>query len=263
MVSFVLSQTVYVPVIARYLAEATGAPGACNQFMNVWGLVSAFAVIAFLVARYRATQIAVLGVGAVATAALWPLSHIERPSPVGCISALPAVSALSPYWWILVTFHVISSALAVVVLIRAALRSSGTDRSLSVGLATFGLAFVASTVFWSMQGVTLIDRTNALGAMASTSVFPLTVLLTSAALVVVATDQIVTLVRTGHEVEALWSRWLEQEAVLNPTKPVPRRRDVVGPWISAPAESVHQLRMQVADNDLVLASETRTMDSAN
>ncbi|ANY05572.1 hypothetical protein [Pseudonocardia sp. HH130630-07] len=248
--SFVLSQTVYVPAIGRALAELTRSPYSCNQFMNVWGLLSAFAVLACVVERNRIHWAFFGGAAALCTAALFVLAAVENPSPVGCIASLD-VTWTSGYWWILTVVHVVSSAWAAAEIARHAVVAWGTpDRLFAAGLTVFGAAFVSSTVFWLLLGAVQVTGDRGIGASASAVVFPTTVYATSVALVTAATAQVLTLRTARRTLTALYRRHVEQERRLRPGTAPQAWRAVAGAWWQAPDEAVHRLSVRVSDNDL-------------
>jgi hypothetical protein len=255
--SFLLSQTVYVPSIAVALGRLTGSGTSCDLFMNVWGLLSAFAVLVALGMRTRRDLLAGVIVTAAATAALLALAAVERPSPVGCIATLD-VPWTSAYWWLLVVVHCGSSGVASVACARVAARCRA-DRRLAVGMAAFAGAFAASTLFWAAMGVTLVSDVRAPALVASAVVFPITVALTVLALAVAAFDGVVVTLRARSELRELWARYADLHARHRPDQPVPRREDVVGAWWRSPTQKVHRLRIRIADAELVGGPSTASL----
>lgn len=254
---FVLSQTVYVPTIAAAIAAAVGSAHSCNQFMNVWGLVSAFAVIGCLVVRHRATMTVTVALGVAAVAAVAVLAVVERPSPVGCVTSID-VPPTSPYWWILVVAHVVSSLLAVLVCATDSYRSGSRDPALTFGTSALAVAFGASVAFWLAMGATLVTGDRTVGAAASAYVFPITVVATAVAVWIPSLDRIVRLVRYRRRLASTWERWTRAQRAAHPGREMPRRWDVLGAWWADPDLAVHQLEIQIADAELTAAQQAPT-----
>ena len=189
--------------------------------------------------------------GTTSVVLLFLFAAVETPSPVGCISTLPIpVPWTSPYWWLLILAHTSSSLLAAVECGKSAVRSHLSDKVFTAGVSAFCVSFLASTAFWVLMAATLVTSERPFGAAASEYVFPITTALTATALTITAGAHLATLYRARKQLNILWSRWIELQNRTHPSEELASRREIVGPWWQSPTDAVHQLKMQVADNEL-------------
>lgn len=173
-----VSITLFLPPVAELMKRTVGNSGPCDLFMNVWGAGSSGLVLLAVAAFYgRAAVGAAVGASALVLAVVWWLAQITEPSPVGCVTSVD-VPATSPFWWLLICWHLLARAAAL-----TACRRDGTTLASDVwarrGIHCYTAGFASSALYWLMLAAVLITerRIPALSTIANVVLFPATVVL--------------------------------------------------------------------------------------
>lgn len=222
------SITVYLDPVTAALNHTFRFAESCGLFMNCWGVLSSALILDFvLAAMSRRRPWLVYGPMVLTIAALIALNYTIAPD-AGCVIN-QAAPWYSPFWWLLITAHLIGTIPCAVLCVRYG-RRADDDRPVRTGLWLLAAGFTSSTTFWCVVLAFLLARPAWLGAL-----FPLNTGVTAWLMTAgVCLPLAITAHRAARDMRALWRLhplWREvTEAVPYVTldKPVPRVRAVLG-----------------------------------
>jgi hypothetical protein len=144
-----VSIVIYVAAVVPWTVPGV-ALDQCGLTINVWGLGTSAAIVAFaaLANGVGPRRVAAVTTAYVAISALTVVDGLaESPSPLGCLDRVH-VPAWDPFWWLLVLVHVSSTVYAAYVCWALA-RVAGTSRGMRVDFRLLALGMTSSTVFWA------------------------------------------------------------------------------------------------------------------
>lgn len=243
---FALSATLFLPPVAEFAARLEGSASTCNEFENVWGVITSGAIIAALTGQAsERRRYAVVGVTVVAVGAIVILARASHPAPSGCVNTLH-LPPTDTYWWILLTFHLASDVFAAYCCLTDA-RALSRERFAMLGLLGLSAGFIASLTFWTLMAVNLVTGDSRFGDFAALSVFPVTVVAMSGASVVIALQRLAFVLKKRSEVGEAWREFVTQFRATYPDRQTPTRHQELGRWWAHPDHAIHRMRIQIAD----------------
>jgi hypothetical protein len=149
--------TMTLPSVANSVPRMFGASGPCTLFQNIWGVLSSGLIFLVVAAgRGRAVMVAAaVATGAMMLTEVW-LANVTVPSPAGCVT-FSAVPAMSPFWWLMISWHLSARAAALAVCLRdaAALRGNSWAQS---GVWWYTTGFAVSTLYWTLVAAVLVTE---------------------------------------------------------------------------------------------------------
>jgi hypothetical protein len=198
------SITVYLDPVTATLKRTFVFAQSCDLFMNAWGVLSAALILDFVLAATSQRRPWLIYGLTTATIVVLIILNSTIAHYAGCVTAIQ-VPWYSPFWWILISAHLVAVIPCVVLCGRYAYRASG-DRSLRVGLLLLASGFASSSVFWCIVLAFLLFRPAWLGAL-----FPLNIgitawLMTAGTILPLALESH-RLVRNIVALWRLWSLW--------------------------------------------------------
>ncbi|WP_227025656.1 MAB_1171c family putative transporter [Streptomyces fodineus] len=157
------SITVYLDPVTAVLNHTFTFAQSCGLFMNAWGVLSSALILDFvLAAMSRRRPWLIYGPMIVTIAGLILLNYTIDPH-AGCVTS-EVVPWYSPFWWLLVTAHLVGTIPCAVLLARCG-HQVHDDRPLRAGLLLLAAGFTSSSVFWCVVLAFLLTRLAWLGAL--------------------------------------------------------------------------------------------------
>ncbi|MGW2420974.1 MAB_1171c family putative transporter [Streptomyces sp. NPDC001709] len=192
------SITVYLDPVSAVLNHTFAFAQTCGLFMNAWGVLSSALILDFvLAAMSRRRPWLVYGPMIATNAALITLNYTADPH-AGCVTA-EAVPWYSPFWWLLITAHLVGTIPCAVLCVRYG-RTARDDRPLRTGLLLLAAGFASSCVFWCVVLAFLLARPAWLGTL-----FPDNIALTAWLMTAgVGLPLALTCHRAACDAKALW-----------------------------------------------------------
>ncbi len=198
------SITVYLDPVSAILKRTFAFAQSCDLFMNVWGVLSAALILDFVLAAISKRRPWLIYGLMTATVAVLILLNFTIAPHAGCVTTIQ-VPWYSPFWWILISAHLVAVIPCAVLCARYAYRATG-DRPFRVGLLLLTSGFASSSIFWGIVLVFLLFRPAWLGAL-----FPLNIGITAwlmtAGTVLPLVLESYRLVRNIFALWRLWPLW--------------------------------------------------------
>jgi hypothetical protein len=192
------SITVYLDPVTAVLNHTFTFAQSCGLFMNAWGVLSSAFILDFvLAAMSRRRPWLIYGPMIVTIAALILLNYTTDPY-AGCVTA-EVVPWYSPFWWLLITAHLVGTIPCAVLLARCG-HQVRDDRPLRAGLLLLAAGFTSSSVFWCVVLGFLLTRSAWVGAL-----FPGNIALTAWLMTAgVGLPLVLTACSTARDARAMW-----------------------------------------------------------
>ncbi|MFF7976214.1 MAB_1171c family putative transporter [Streptomyces sp. NPDC007905] len=192
------SITVYLDPVSAALNHTFTFAQSCGLFMNAWGVLSSALILDFvLAAMARRRPWLIYGPMIVTIAALIVLDYTIDPH-AGCVNA-EAVPWYSPFWWLLVSAHLVGTVPCAVLCVRYG-RQARDDRPLRTGLLLLAAGFLSSSVFWCVVLAFLLTRPAWLGELFPDNIGLTAWLMTTG----VGLPLALTAHRTVRDAQAMW-----------------------------------------------------------
>ncbi|QIS20605.1 hypothetical protein [Nocardia terpenica] len=245
--------TMILPPVVPLIPRIFGTTGPCNEFQNIWGVLSSGLILLVIAAgRGRAAITAAAGATVIVLLVEIWLAEVTTPSPVGCVT-VAQVPATSPFWWLMISWHQVSHVAALAVCLRdaKALRDDSWARN---GVWWYTAGFVSSTIFWTISiGVLVTERRWVPGAELRTAAVAGSVVSFNLA---VWSSVAQRAIMYGRDAAEFWS--LYRELPGQGWSAEERRslwRDSLRGWPWAPHRAVYRVRIAQADRQLDLRAE--------
>ena len=166
--------TLFLPPVATLAADLVGSSGPCNLLQNLWGVGSSGLILLAVSAGQGRGHVAIAAVSTLVVMGIegW-LAQALTPSPAGCVTTTD-VPAASPFWLILINWHLVARTTALVTCRRDIIALT-KDRWARYAVWWYTAGFAASTLYWALLAIVLLTERHWPGlSKSSTIVFAIT-----------------------------------------------------------------------------------------